>query len=350
MTQMAGFGSGLFGFTNPSRVFTNQIVLFKGGQFIYNGTPKAGNHPIASFCPPGVTKDPYGNTVIADAIATYNAFGACINLLSMAKSAFFQYQDSGSATQGALILSVSSTSGNDPINNTFYPAGLFGINPVFANSMTAVGSQIQLNLLPYSAPAEVQAGGNATQGYMEVDSPVVSSQARLIMRLFGDNNVATALAQMNLWRDTGDGNVHPLNALAVCGPVVALNPATPVPGTLETWHQLALVTGWTGTFNYRLTPRNTVLCDYNITFTDNGTTHLANNTGVGILPAAYSPIAGTTKKTTPQLAGSGNVLAANRTPDMQVGSNGSIFVFNVTTSALNNTAIFTGTWEFPLDI
>ena len=55
-----------FPWSNPA---TNLIVITSGapntGLFIYNGTPAAGNPPVLWAVAPGVTSDPFGNTVTA---------------------------------------------------------------------------------------------------------------------------------------------------------------------------------------------------------------------------------------------------------------------------------------------
>jgi hypothetical protein len=42
----------------------SDFVIDSSGAFFYNGTPGAGNPPVLNIVPPGVTTDPFGNTVI----------------------------------------------------------------------------------------------------------------------------------------------------------------------------------------------------------------------------------------------------------------------------------------------
>ncbi len=49
----------------PNIIRARQVIVFgpNDGLFVYTGTPRAGNPPVASIVAPGVTADPYGNTV-----------------------------------------------------------------------------------------------------------------------------------------------------------------------------------------------------------------------------------------------------------------------------------------------
>jgi hypothetical protein len=158
--------------------FNNGIFrgdITNGGIFTYNGTPALGNKPVFSITRPGVTADRFGNPVIANAVTTYNAFGAVINCMSITNSGFFQYRDLGSATQGILILSIASTGGNDPVNGVHYDPGMFGQDP-FGNAILTVGSTIQLfNALIVAATGGrisiAAAGVPAANPYIKVDAP-----------------------------------------------------------------------------------------------------------------------------------------------------------------------------------
>ena len=151
------------------------------GLFIYaTKTPKFGTPPIFSATPPFSSADPFGNPVVANAVTTYNAFGAAINVLSMGNGAFFQYRDLGSAVQGILILSIASVASPpgppDPFGN-HYPVGMFGEDP-FGNAIQTVGSSINLfNALIAAATGgriSIAAAPNPpgnTNPYIKVDAP-----------------------------------------------------------------------------------------------------------------------------------------------------------------------------------
>jgi hypothetical protein len=67
------YPSGAWGFTNPSEVITNKVIIegSDGGVFIYNGTPSLGNPPIYSMS--NSNEDPFGNNNIIPGIASYSA-------------------------------------------------------------------------------------------------------------------------------------------------------------------------------------------------------------------------------------------------------------------------------------
>jgi hypothetical protein len=186
--------AGVSGWTinqDGSVEFNNGVFrgsLTDSGMFVYNGVGAAGNPPIFSITKPGETVDPFGNAVVADAVTTYNAFGAVINCLSMLKAAFFQYFDNGSAVQGGLILSIASNSGTDPVGAAAYPAGLFGIDPVFGDSMSVVGANIGLSQVAYTRAADVlahTASGVTTNPYLLVDAPEQTAAGHIQMLLQG---------------------------------------------------------------------------------------------------------------------------------------------------------------------
>lgn len=66
---------------------------------------------------PGYQIDASGDIII------YNSFGAIVLYIAPSKDGVFVYADTGSATQGALIASMTGTSGTDPVNATTYNTG-----------------------------------------------------------------------------------------------------------------------------------------------------------------------------------------------------------------------------------
>lgn len=80
-----GYGFGPTGFGFPPNVIVaqafegNDFIITTSGMFFYSGAPGAGNL-VASWTPPGVTSDPFGNTVLADAITFYGSAGNKIAL------------------------------------------------------------------------------------------------------------------------------------------------------------------------------------------------------------------------------------------------------------------------------
>jgi hypothetical protein len=173
-------------------------VVVDAGMFVYNGTPAAGNPPIFSITNPGTSTDPFGNAVVANGVATYNAFGAVINLLSMAKSAFFQYRDLGSAVQGALILAVASTASTDPVTGAGYAAALNGIDAVFGTVIRVVGAGITLSSAPFTQDAfiGVQNGSGAVNPAVFLRAPEQTKTGHLVMVMQGTSPDGTQPGQL----------------------------------------------------------------------------------------------------------------------------------------------------------
>ena len=87
-------------------VVAQYVIIFgtNGGLFIYDGKPAKGNPPVFCITPPGVTEDPYGNTVS----------GGTASATSLP---FLFY--SPTAAAGNLIQSISAVSGSDQFTNAF---------------------------------------------------------------------------------------------------------------------------------------------------------------------------------------------------------------------------------------
>ncbi len=235
----------------PNIIRARQVLVSgtNDGIFVYIGKPGPGNPPVASIVAPGVTTDPYGNTV-------------------------------------ASIL-------------------------------------------------EVQESGLQT----------VLAAAGLTMQKLSGTHVPPLISLADNTSVTTDGTS--IHSAGIITPIVeAVQPGTA--GTAETWHPLSLAAGWTGTLNYRMDAIGRVEFDMDVTFTDNGTTHLASGTAIQsiALPAAYSP--STTKFVQCGLVPSGAVLAANRVPEIQIGTGGGVLAVGVTTSAVGQTAEFRGQPSYPL--
>lgn len=211
--------------------------------FLYNGQGAPGNPPLLSMTKPGVTADKFGNPVIADALTTYNAFGAVINCMSMAQGGFFQYQDLGSSTQGARILSITSRTSNDPVLGGSVFVGVNGINPAFGNSLGAVGSSISLSLVPFTATGNinVNAGSGAVSPSIYLLAPEQGQSGHLVVLMEGTSPDGTHLGQFVLAREpTGIGLPTPVtNALAEIQGVLAHVNASAPPGVATTAQQYA---------------------------------------------------------------------------------------------------------------
>lgn len=202
------------------------------GLFIY-GTqnPGTGTPPVFSATPPSSTKDPFGNPVIADAVTTYNAFGAALNILSMSKGGFFQYADLGNASQGLLILSILSVAGTDPFGNVTR-VGVFG-EDAFGNAINMIGSSISFfnGLIAQATGGRINIAGAGTPSvnpYIKVDAPEQTASGHMQMLLQGTSPDGTQPGQALIGQVTGNGVLTPQSnsMLEVQANVSGNNPVT----------------------------------------------------------------------------------------------------------------------------
>lgn len=160
------------------------------GVYVYSGTPGTGTL-IESIVAANGT-DGRGNTVY-QGTATYAPSAGhsfVVDLLSTNPGAlgFFQYNNPSGGAQGTLILSVAAASGLDPVTGAAFPAGLFGLDPAFGDSLTAVGANIFLGQVPYTRPADVVArasGGPTLSPFLLVDGPEQTTANHIQMQLQG---------------------------------------------------------------------------------------------------------------------------------------------------------------------
>lgn len=130
------------------------------------------------------------------------------------------------------------------------------------------------------------------------------------------------------------GNAY---ASGFTGQITAFVPGTN-PTVVETWHNLTPPAGWTGTLRYKiLAETNFGIVDINLT----GTT-ATGTVALGVLPAAYSPLANLFR---PLVVGTAGTNAA---ADLQVASSGSLIAENFTTTS--TIATIASTVMYPLDL
>lgn len=215
-----------------------QLIVQGGGEFVYDAN---GNLRSSNVGQPGT--DPIQGIAVPQGFATFNGFGAVVNLLSTSKGAFFQYFDNGSAVQGALILAVASASGTDPINATGYQAGLNGIDPVFGDFLVGVGGTIQLGVASFSRNGivGVQQGGGAANPYAHIDAPEQGTARHMQMLLQGASPDASRPGQMLVGQVAGAAVLTPVSTAMVEVQAVAGSPAIEciVPAGLQDVYDLA---------------------------------------------------------------------------------------------------------------
>ena len=144
-----------------------------GGLFVYNGTPGPANPPVFSVVAPGVTKDPYGNTVAAvmeagvpgtgqtqidqsGNILLAGPDGSPVIQLNPSHQRIQLYSDPAGA--GALLASLASVAGTDQYGNT-YPQGLL-ITTGLIQGTTFEGAEFIINTAGAFFYATTPAFGN----------------------------------------------------------------------------------------------------------------------------------------------------------------------------------------------
>lgn len=184
------------------------------GEFIYdaNGNLRSSNVGQA-------TTDPIKGLSCPQGFATWNGHGSIVNLLSTAdgKGAFFQYQDNQSNVQGTLILAVSSVAGTDPVGGAAYPAGLYGVDPAFGDTLTATGANIHLSQVAYTLAGTIlaAAGGGATSPSLRLDAPEQGTGFHLEMLMQGDSPDGSHFGQLLIGRVATAGALTPVSTALV---------------------------------------------------------------------------------------------------------------------------------------
>lgn len=177
-----------------NNIVANTVVIggTAGGLFIYQGTPGAGNAPIAWSAPPGTTTDPYGNILplnggfITEALST---IAALVN----GKAQFF--------------------------TTTFPPAN---------NAIIGIG------------------GSSSNSQTLELSSGNISSDTAAIINLISDTVMPQAFAQIGqlLVTPNGTGAVS-TDALEIQGNATFQGDIRfSTPSGISNWTNITLVNGW----------------------------------------------------------------------------------------------------------
>jgi hypothetical protein len=122
------------GTITASTFIGNNFELDDTGFFFYNGTPAAGNPPVLTIVPPGVTADPFGNSVapvlnIGDQQGAHAGFDDNGNLFFSNSSGtttivvfpsldLIGFYPAGGAA-GGLALALAAVAGSDPFANSW---------------------------------------------------------------------------------------------------------------------------------------------------------------------------------------------------------------------------------------
>lgn len=244
-------------------------------------------------------------------------------------------------TINAATFTGSVFEGTDFLINTdgafFYSgtpaAGNLIISATYAAGTDAFGNAYQAELTVYSGASYLQLGSasltGAVTGSGATSLPGIAPDADGVswdIASGGKNAAHTDRAQLRM-----QGGAAPLIITGSGSPLVSSDPVAGYP-TAETWHSLAIPSGWADAsgngsgFRYRLLPTGQVALDVDLT---SPSTAPADGTTLGTLPAGYRPTAtrGGPVSSTKQTA------SGTQTPKLNIGSGGGIACYGIAASA-----------------
>ena len=276
---------------SPRTVIAQYVIIFgaAGGLFVYSGTPALGNPPI--FAISTAATDPYGNTVNQNA-----ATDAGLPML------FY----SGAAAAGDLIASIANASGTDSFTNTYLGPGIATYSGQAPGSLQSILQAGQLLLR--------MVGGTVTTVPLIANSGSGNGEQLLL----SSGTLTTNITRLLMFA-TQIGT----DTLAAWDPVAGYP-------TLETWHSLGTLAGYTvNEGRYRLTPDGELEVDVDVT---PGGANAALTAFSATLPAAYRPVM---NRRFP-MASTRNVTAGDNWPRLIVQAAGGVQVqaplANITTN------------------
>lgn len=254
-----------------------------------------------------------------------NIIRARLVIISGANGGLFIY--SGTPAAGNLIASIAAAPGTDPYGNAYLDGVVTYGTGTPPNSFTQDrGGQIFWGDTGTGAQVAVNA-------VIQLNDPAVVTASPALEILSPETAAGTLSALMVA------GQSQNLSQPALVQVQPYLVPAQPGTGpggfNPEVWHSLTL-TGWTGTFKYRLTAENEVQLSWQLTAPAAG----VNNTTFATLPVGYRP---TTTRTFPTASDS---VTASTMGLMFVQSTGVIQVNHIIASATN----VSGEVRFPLGL
>lgn len=243
----------------------------------------------------------------------FNSHGAQAIAIVPAKQAMFVYADTGSAVQGALILSIAPVAGTDAFGNA-YQSGFVSYN-------TATGSFTRIHGgggIDFDDPTNAAFLPGRT-GLASVGSPSDSTQITSPMAASTD---VQGIIAVQRGPAGGLGIAHFLNTAIQATAGTAANPTLI---TTDVWNALGSLgaTGWT--FNharYRMSPLGGVEFDFSATSTANPAPAVTPTAFPNTLPAAYRPAFGRAYP----LGYASSISSGTNWPRVLVGTGGTVTV------------------------
>ena len=186
-----------------------------GGLFVYNGTPGPANPPVFSVVAPGVTQDPYGNTVSAvmqagvpgsgqtqidqsGDILLSGADGSQVIRLNPSHQRILLYADPAGA--GQLQSSIAIASGTDDFGTTYLPG--------FESQTTSAGKTFVANMFAGSLQIGLVGGAGSSLGIING-----GSAAGILQVASGTNNGTDVAAIIDMVSQQASGNGVPVVAI-----------------------------------------------------------------------------------------------------------------------------------------
>ena len=299
---------------NAIQLLAGNTVINLNGMFIYNGTPAAGNIPIFVVAVPGVTTDPFGNSITAVVeigqqsgghwhwdssgnLDVNNTSSALIATWRPTDQALLMFAPGGGA--GQMVIALASAAGTNTYGDTYVQGLQVGKSGDTAQIQLIPGSggaaQIKFPMpsLTLQNVANIAGGISASTAEMIVSGPALSTvgqrdwvqmimfsndtigdQARLELRYINDAQSPAVMMAMN--GNTGVTFHSSVSIDAGDGPFV----------TGETFHTITGAAGLTGTLRIKKVPWNMVYLDVLVSWTATAATTFT----CGSLPdATYYP-------------------------------------------------------------
>jgi hypothetical protein len=272
----------------------NDFVISSSGVFFYNGAGSLGNAPIFSVVAPGVTLDPFGNTVsavmdigsLAGAHVAFDASGVqyladstgTTRIMLDPQNRVIEFFDSSGTGHNPALLTIASAAGNDRFTSDAFLAGFTaGVATSTQIQLTNSGGAGFLNFLLNNAAVTngfLEGINFGTFGEILLQGPALTTANRTdsVSAELTSNNGSLFPATFQIGYTDAGGSTHGYlivgaqGAAISAGSISAVTPGTGTtalnPATTETWHTMgafaANYSHGSPVPAYKLFPDNTV--------------------------------------------------------------------------------------------
>jgi hypothetical protein len=276
--------------------------------FVYNGVPAAGNPPVWQVVAPGVTQDPFGNTV-----------SAIMNVGSLAGA------HAGWDANGVEYLA----------NSTGTPVIVLDPNKSLIEILSAgLGSALTASMTTPAAGTD-DFGASFQGGFTSYHTAAVYAQlndGQLTLKQVVGHTANLAIP--GLGSLTGYLAMSQASGYAFDNTTVATGSLAFVPGsttTIESWHNMTLLNGWANVAGNAVARYRYVPSPFNCVQLEGVITAAAATSGTFFtLPAGYVPASAGG-----YAAGATSGVTANTAPQIRWDTSGNLTVNNVGIGAAN---------------